>query len=407
DARLVAMIRGKDKLSHIKEYIDDTFHSFDKNQPWDFYPTCQYGMHIVQNSGSYIIDGLKAASESLTVKKLLDANSYRSQMVLSLRQTLRECDEDTEEHVLRTQIMGRELGKKLGLTDLEQGYLALLCVLHDVGKVAIPLEILNKPGKLTESEWEIMKSHARKGYTIAKSSPSLAPIADYILSHHERWDGKGYPLGSSGENVPLLSRIISIVDAYDAMTNDRVYRKAMPKLKALEILKECAGTQFDPNIVKVFVEMKWDEALEQTQELDKPVDEYDVSKRSGETTNEHVMPVVNANYTLDDQNYIVSIDETFTYLTGYTMDDVNELHLRQLDLIPEEDRDIYDNQVKEQLKKDNIAIITHRVKKKHGGFMMVICSGQLRFDPVTKRNSSIIRISRIDDILRQVNTNNN
>ena len=98
--------------------------------------------------------------------------------------------------------------------------------MHDIGKVAIPLEILNKPGKLTDEEWEIIKSHTIKGYEIAKSTPELEGVADMIKYHHERWDGKGYPDGLSLETIALLSRIIYVVDAYDAMINNRSYRKA-------------------------------------------------------------------------------------------------------------------------------------------------------------------------------------
>jgi HD-GYP domain-containing protein (c-di-GMP phosphodiesterase class II) len=107
---------------------------------------------------------------------------------------------------------------------------------------------------LDEEEWIEMKKHSEIGYRIAMSSPDLVPIAEYILSLHERWDGKGYPQGIQGEEIPLLSRIVSVVDAYDAMTEDRAYRKAMSDKDASEELRKNAGIQFDPKIVKQFLD---------------------------------------------------------------------------------------------------------------------------------------------------------
>jgi HD-GYP domain-containing protein (c-di-GMP phosphodiesterase class II) len=127
-------------------------------------------------------------------------------------------------------------------------------MLHDIGKIGIDNSILNKPGKLSKNEWEIMKKHSEIGYRIAMSSPELEPIAEYILAHHERWDGNGYPQGLKGEEIPLLSRILAVVDSYDAMTEDRVYRKAMTHQAAIEEIKKNAGTQFDPNIAQIFID---------------------------------------------------------------------------------------------------------------------------------------------------------
>ena len=155
----------------------------------------------------------------------------------------------------RTKEMAVKLGRALHLSDGELGKLALLAVLHDIGKIAIPQTILLKPGKLTDEEWEVMKSHAEKGFRIASASKELRPIADYILHHHERWDGKGYPGGLEGESIPLLSRIITVVDSHDVMVHDRPYHKAMSEEDAEKELVRCAGTQFDPHIVEVFLEV--------------------------------------------------------------------------------------------------------------------------------------------------------
>jgi len=142
----------------------------------------------------------------------------------------------------------------LNLMEKDIGELQLLGMLHDIGKIGIDNKILNKPGTLTEDEWVIMKRHPEIGYRIAMASHKLARIADYILAHHERWDGSGYPKGLKGEDIPLLSRILAVADAYDAMTEDRVYRKAMSKEQAIEEIRRNAGIQFDPLIAKIFIE---------------------------------------------------------------------------------------------------------------------------------------------------------
>jgi len=131
--------------------------------------------------------------------------------------------------------------------------LALLAVLHDIGKVGIKESVLQKPGPLTAEEWEEMKKHPEIGYRIAQNTPELATVAEYILSHHERWDGRGYPRGLKGEEIPLICRILAVADAYDAMTNDRTYRKAMSREKAIDEIRRNAGTHFDPQVADIFL----------------------------------------------------------------------------------------------------------------------------------------------------------
>ena len=144
-------------------------------------------------------------------------------------------------------------GESMGLAHEEIDKLHLFCMLHDIGKIGISDQILKKPGKLTDEEWEEMKKHPEIGYRIAMSSPDFANVAEFILSHHERWDGKGYPRGLKGESIPIHSRILAVVDAYDAMTQDRVYHKAISHQEAIDEIIRCSGTQFDPLVVKMFV----------------------------------------------------------------------------------------------------------------------------------------------------------
>ncbi|NLV86438.1 MAG: HD domain-containing protein, partial [Clostridiales bacterium] len=141
----------------------------------------------------------------------------------------------------------------LGLSPKELDELQLLSKLHDIGKIGIDDCILNKPDKLSEDEWKIMKRHPEIGHRIAMSSPQLEHIADYILYHHERWDGKGYPKGLKEHEIPVLSRILAVADAYDAMTEDRVYRKALSKEAAIKEIELNAGTQFAPDIARIFL----------------------------------------------------------------------------------------------------------------------------------------------------------
>ena len=187
-------------------------------------------------------------------RKLLEKNSSYSAIISSIKATMMEKSHETEEHAERIALLTRKVGRILNLSQTELDHLELLATLHDIGKVGIPEQILSKPGRLDPEEWAEMKKHPEIGYRIAMSSPNLAPIALYILHHHERWDGVGYPQNLKGTDIPLLSRILAVVDSYDAMTEDRVYQKAKtPEAAAEEIIK-CAGTQFDPEIARIFVE---------------------------------------------------------------------------------------------------------------------------------------------------------
>lgn len=147
------------------------------------------------------------------------------------------------------------IGEKIGLSQNNMDQLHLFSMLHDIGKIAIDDRILNKPGKLTSEEWMEMKKHPEIGYRIAMSTIELKSSAEFILTHHERWDGKGYPQGLSGEEIPLLSRILGIADAYDAMTEDRVYRKAMAHEEAVAEIIKNKGTQFDPQLAQLFADL--------------------------------------------------------------------------------------------------------------------------------------------------------
>lgn len=187
-------------------------------------------------------------------RKLLEYKSLHSSIVSSIRTTMFEKSHETEAHAERMAELSKELGRVLGLTEEKLIELELLSTLHDIGKISIDSNILSKPGILTKEEWSEIKKHPEVGFRITQASPELRHISEYILSHHERWDGGGYPQGLSGMQIPLLSRILLVVDSYDAMTQDRTYRKAMTKEAAAAEILNNAGTQFDPVIARVFVE---------------------------------------------------------------------------------------------------------------------------------------------------------
>ena len=202
-----------------------------------------------------LVDTIKLAEDYMYRDKLLQSRSLHSSIISSMKTTLFEKSQETEEHAQRMIKLSRAIGNKMKLKDEQLNELELLSTLHDIGKIGISDAILNKPEMLTDEEWIEMKKHPLIGYRIAKSSHELASIAEYIMYHHERWDGKGYPSGLKEEEIPLLSRILAVVDAYDAMTEDRSYRKAMTKEAAIEEIRNNMGKQFDPNISQIFIDI--------------------------------------------------------------------------------------------------------------------------------------------------------
>ena len=202
-----------------------------------------------------IFDILKEADDKMYQNKLLTSESKKNDIVSGLLNALGAKSDETKEHTMRMTRLANRLGESIGASEEQKDKLTLLATLHDIGKISISEEILTKPGKPTEEEWNIIKKHAENGYKIASSSSEFAVVAKDILYHHERWDGSGYPRGLEGEEIPFLARIISIIDAYDVMTNERPYSPVMSKEKALQEIKDCAGSQFDPELAKRFIEI--------------------------------------------------------------------------------------------------------------------------------------------------------
>lgn len=402
EAHLIAVCFGKNEADLV-ENVEKIIEACDGTVLYGMSTTVEPSFRISPSGRSMmnlpesrnILATIDTAGLSLQIKKLLIEGSAHSQTLSSLVRALQESDSDTEAHVHRTQRMGQLLGNRIGLCDAELAQLNLLCLLHDIGKIGIPLEILNKPGKLTEEEWAVLRTHPEKGYQIAMSSNELKSIAEMILSHHERWDGHGYPNRLEGQNIPILSRIISIVDAYDAMVNNRVYRKALSPAEAQAEIRRCAGNQFDPYLAEEFLSL-----LKESPDLGNGVitggeeeSELNIDFGTAPETGDTV-PVMHSTYILDANDYIAEIDDAFTDLTGYTASDAVG-RMSQYELVPKEDRAFYLLQVNNQFAHGNIALLEHEIVRKDGERIRVLCYGKRYFDSAAKMFRSEVLITRV------------
>jgi len=213
------------------------------------------GTSIKQEKFQDIGRVLKEAEDNMYKNKLSERRSVRNSMLHTLLSTLQAKSYETEQHSQRMLVLAWKLGEKLGLSESELYRLELLITLHDIGKINIPEEILTKKGLLSETEWEMIKKHPEIGYRIAVATEEFSHVANDILSHHERWDGEGYPKGLEGKEIPLLARIVAIVDAYDVMSNERPYKKAKSQDEIIEEFKNYSGSQFDPELVDLFFDI--------------------------------------------------------------------------------------------------------------------------------------------------------
>ena len=176
-----------------------------------------------------------------------------NETILTIAKAVDAKDENTSQHSVRVSEYSVMIARKLGYSDDECENLRKIAILHDIGKIGIPDSVLNKPARLTDEEYAVMKSHVVRGAQILKNFTMIENVADGALYHHERYDGKGYISGLKGEEIPLNARIIGIADAFDAMTANRVYRKQLDLDFVLGELKKGRGTQFDPKLVDIML----------------------------------------------------------------------------------------------------------------------------------------------------------
>ena len=214
--------------------------------------------------GFAIQDGSLLDLEELVIKadkdmyqnKLFNAKSHEKHLLKSFIKILSERDHHGDkDFVNNTEVVATLMGKKIGLNNYDLNRLRLLALMHDIGKIGVSKQILSKTEKLTGEEWQKIKGHCQIGYHITKSIPEFSSICKEVLYHHENWDGSGYPTGLKGEKIPLLSRIISIIDSFNTMQSNRPYKRIMTKEESIEEIKKNSGSQFDPNLVSIFLDI--------------------------------------------------------------------------------------------------------------------------------------------------------
>ncbi|EGW39567.1 diguanylate cyclase domain protein [Desulfosporosinus sp. OT] len=213
-----------------------------------------FGWETKHNPDEDILEILKNAEDYMHKHKIMENQGQRGNTITTIIQTLHEKNPREEKHSQRVSELCQHIGQAIGFSEIEVSRLKVVGLLHDIGKIAIEEGILNKPGKLTDLERNEIKRHPDIGFRILNSSNDMLEIADCILAHHERWDGTGYPKGLKGEAIPRIARVIALADSYDAMTSERSYRKALSEKEVLKEIQENAGTQFDPEIARIFIE---------------------------------------------------------------------------------------------------------------------------------------------------------
>lgn len=233
--------------SRIKESIQ-------KQKVMNINISVSFGWSTKDNEEQSINYLIKNAEDMMYQKKIFESASKRGAVIKSIMSTLHQKNPEERSHSKRVGFICESIGKAYNLHSDEVEELKIAGMLHDIGKVSIDSTILNKVEPLTNDEWTQLKLHSETGYRLLGTSKEYYNIAEYVLAHHERWDGKGYPRGLEGEDILWKSRIIAIADAYDSMTSDKSYKKGMSEEEAIQEIKKCAGTYFDPEIARVFVE---------------------------------------------------------------------------------------------------------------------------------------------------------
>jgi diguanylate cyclase (GGDEF)-like protein len=236
-----------------------------------FRVTCSAGWARIPEEAANATSALQLADQRMYQHKDSRRPSTGGEVEAVLIRVLNQRTPELGEHVDAVRRLADGVGERLGLGPGELATLSRASELHDIGKIAIPDAILNKPGPLNDEEWEFMRQHTVLGERIVAAAPSLASVGRLIRYSHERWDGKGYPDGLAGEDIPLAARIIFACDAYDAMTTERSYSPARDRDSALAELRSCAGTQFDPEVAEALASVV-ESALRDEQRLDSPSD---------------------------------------------------------------------------------------------------------------------------------------
>jgi putative nucleotidyltransferase with HDIG domain len=219
-----------------------------------------FGSETKTNGDEYIQDIVKNAEDQMYRNKHRGSAAIRSKAIDLTLNTLYEKSSWEQLHSVRVSELCVEIASEMYHDDRLIEQIRLAGLMHDIGKIEIDVDILNKPNALDTDEWEEMKRHPEIGYRILRTSKEFSEIADFVLEHQERWDGKGYPRGLEGEGISLQARIIAVADSYDAMRTNRTYRKTLSGQEAVEEMRRCSGTQFDPSVVRVLLSILQDKA---------------------------------------------------------------------------------------------------------------------------------------------------
>lgn len=237
--------------SSIDQLIEKMKMGIQQIQMHNIFISVSFGWALIHNHMFH--EAISEAQSKLSKNKIYGSASFKSKIIETIMNTLHETNLREEAHSQRVSSYCGTLAEAMGFTEEEVNEIMIAGLLHDIGKVTIPEQILNKAGKFSDEEYEIMKSHAIKGYSILSKIDDMMDIAKYIKYHHERWDGKGYPHQLEGKQIPIQSRMITIADAFDAMISTRCYKTALSETQAIRELINGKGTQFDPMLTDLFI----------------------------------------------------------------------------------------------------------------------------------------------------------
>jgi len=212
-----------------------------------------YGYDTKTDAEQSIVEIIANAENHMYRHKLYERSSLRSKTIDFIMNTLFEKSNRELFHSKRVSAISKEIAAKMNLSKDAVNQVGIAGLIHDIGKIGIDEKILNKNGQLTDAERKDIEKHPEMGWRLLSSTDEFAELAQFVLTHHEKWDGSGYPSGLKGEAIPLEARILAVADAYDAMTSERTYKKGISPEEAVQELKRCSGTHFDPDIVEIFV----------------------------------------------------------------------------------------------------------------------------------------------------------
>lgn len=243
-----------EEVDVIKEKIIEAILAY--NDSHNSFPiSLSFGISVAKGTFAGIHDSVKEADAKMYREKLTHKQNTRGEFLRIVKEMLLDRESDFLEHAEQVKKLSVRLGTQIGIRPEELKDLELLAEFHDVGKIAVVDGTLQKKEQPSELEWLELKRHTEIGFRIADASPDLRHIGEYILKHHEWWNGSGYPLGIKGEEIPLICRILAVTDAYDTMTRDRPYRTALSEKEAIDELRRGAGIQFDPDVTRHFIAM--------------------------------------------------------------------------------------------------------------------------------------------------------